>query len=171
MQGCRYLTASILGFAIIGCSPEVSKAPESGSQFPIGDTGAIGSGRPGPLHSGGGFGGGIGGDAGPASKAYDGELDGDYVLQQSGSRIERYGGKGATPLVIKLKSESLPLMPLTDEVGEQLLMLSGSRVRLWGWMRAAFSKGRRDLGGQQGDGQAIPDHVVRFLMVDTVEAL
>ena len=168
-RGC--LTAILIGSAITGCSSDVSKAPESGRQFSVGDTGAMRNGRPHPGYSQGGFGGGFGGDRGPVSTEYDGEIDGDYVLQQSGSRIDRYGGKGATPLIIKIKSENLPLMPLTDEVGEQLLKLSGSRVRLWGWMRRAHSMGRGTLGGQQGDSQAIPDHVVRFLVVDTVEAI
>lgn len=169
---------------IVGCGSEPSKSPVNGSQTSSGDTESHGSGRPHPgfigggfagsvpgAGNGGGFGGGLGTGRGDLSSAYDGTLDGDYVLLQSGQNIKRYGGKGATPLVIKLNSGSLPLMPLTEDVGEQLLEFTGRRVRLWGWMRASFSKGHGDLGGQQGDRQAVPDHVVSFLVVDTVEAI
>ena len=85
-------------------------------------------------------------------------------------RIYRVG-KSASPLVIKFKSESLPLVPFNDEIGEQLLGLSGSRIRLSGELGAAISRGSNNFGGQQGMGSGCPDHCVRFLIVDTVEAL
>lgn len=75
------------------------------------------------------------------------------------------------PVVLKFQSESLPLMPFTDEIGEQLLKLSGSRVRLKGQMTSSLSKGGGYFGGQQGMGTGCPDHVVSFLMVVTVEPL
>jgi hypothetical protein len=164
MHGSRYLTAILLGFALTGCSPEASKMQVSSGQFVGGNTGEIA----------GGFvqRGGSGGFAGGPQRdtILEGQIDGDYVLQRSGQRIYREG-KAAQPLVIRFQSERLPLVPSNDEIGEQLLSLSGSRVRLSGQMRAAISRGSNDFGGQQGMGTGCPDHVVSFLMVDTVEAL
>ena len=186
MHGCRYLTTILFGMAVTGCSPNPTEAPVSSGQPSGGETAAAKAGFIGHGHSGGGFGGGgFGGGAGRfgngkprispglegEADGFEGVIDGDYVLQPSGKYIEGYGGKGGTPLVIQLKSGRLPLMPRTDEIGEQLLKLSGSRVRLQGRTETTISTGRRDLGGQQGYRHGIPDHVVHFFTVDSVEAL
>jgi len=168
MLGCRYLTAILLGFALTGCSPEVSDEPESSGQFSGGNTGEIAGGF---VQTGVDGSGGFGGATPKQGESFEGEIDGDYVLLRTGRRIESYGGKGATPLVIKTSAERLPLVPETDEVGEQLLKLSGSRVRLRGRTWTTISLGRGSKGGQQGYRDAIPDHEVYFLIVDTVEAL
>jgi hypothetical protein len=164
MHGCRYLAAVLLGFALIGCSPEVSKVPVSSGQFIGGNIGETSGGFV-QRGGGGGFGGGPQRDT-----ILEGQIDGDYVLQRSGQRIHREG-KAAQPLVIKFKSERLPLVPSNDEIGEHLLSLSGSRVRLSGQMGAAICRGSNDFGGQQGLGTGCPDHVISFLIVSTVEAL
>ena len=167
MYECRYQTAILCGFALTGCSPEVSETSPTGSQFSAGNTGEIAGGF---VQIGVAGGGGFGGATPQSDTILEGEIDGDYVLQRSGERIYREG-KAAQPLVIKFKSERLPLVPFNDEIGEQLLGLSGSRVRLKGQMGAAISRGSNDFGAQQGLGTGCPDHVVSFLMVNTLEAL
>ena len=167
MHGCRHLKAILFGFALTGSSPEVSETPESIGHFIGRNTGEIAGGFVQRDFAGSG---GFGGATPQWDTILDGEIDGDYVLQRSGQRIYREG-KAAGLLVIKFKSESLPLVPFNDEIGEQLLRLSGSRARLCGRMGAAISRGNNDFGGQQGLGSGCPDHVVHFLMVDTVEAL
>ena len=167
MLGCRYLTAILCGFALTGCSPEVSKTPVTSGQFTRGNTGEIAGGF---VQTGVDGGGGFGGARPQRDTILEGEIGGDYVLLRSGQRIFRVG-KAAQPLVIKFKSERLPLVPFNDEIGEQLLWLSGSRVKIKGQLRAAISRGNNDFGGQQGMGTGCPDHVVSFLMVDTVDAL
>lgn len=168
MRGCGYLPAILLGFALTGCSPEVPETQVSSGQFIGGNSGEIAGGF---VQSDVDGSGGFGGATPQWDTILEGEIDGDYVLQLSGKRISSNTGKGPMPVVVKFQSERLPLMPFTDEIGEQLLKLSGSRVRLKGQMRQALSKGGGYFGGQQGLGDGCPDHVVHFLMVDTVEPL
>lgn len=164
MHGCDDLTAILFGFALTGCRPEVSETQVGSGRFTGGATGEIAGGFvQSEVAGSGGFGGGPQRDT-----ILDGEIDGDYVLQRSGQRIYREG-KAAQPLVIKFKSERLPLVPFNDEIGEQLLRLSGCPVRLSGRMGAAISRGSNDFGGQQGLGSGCPDHLVSFLMVTKVE--
>ena len=188
MQRCRFPTTIILGFALAGCGSEDSKAPadsstHSGGDAEVADSGFIGTNTGGGLADGGSsssgtggsgrfVGGGFGGAVWQPDESFEGEIDGDYVLQPSGKYIERFSGKGGAPLVIKIKSELLPLMPETDEIGEQMLKLSGSHVRLKGHRMTTVSSGRPDGGGQQGDRHSgFPDHRVHFLTVHSVEAL
>ncbi len=179
MHGCRYWKTIFLGIAFAGCSPQPTEGPVGSGQSTGGATevtegGFVGGRVGGDGFSGGGMargGGGFGGAAPQWNEVFEGAIAGDYVLQPSGKYIESYGGKGGAPLVIQLESGRLPLMPRTDEIGEQLLKLSGSRVRLRGRTFTTTSSGRRDLGGQQGYRHGIPDHAVYFLTVDSVEAL
>lgn len=168
MQGCPYLSAILFGLALTGCSPEVSEVKVNSGQFTGVSTGEIAGGFVQNAVAGGG---GFGGTTPQSSESFEGEIAGDYVLLRSGGRIERYGGKGATPLVIKTEAERLPLVPGTDEVGEQLLKLSGSRVKLRGRTWTTVALGRGSKGGQQGYRDAIPDHAVHFLIVQIVEPL
>lgn len=44
MHGCGNLNAILLGFALTGCSPEVSETPVSSGQFIGGNTGEMAGG-------------------------------------------------------------------------------------------------------------------------------
>lgn len=102
----------------------------------------------------------------------EGHLVGSWLRQQSGQVLGDFSKATIhDPLRLRVGSQSVPLVGVTEELEHKLLNNSGKRVRLRGHSASPTDSGRGMQSGQCGYSGPIPAHIVEFMNVSACEVL